>query len=168
METSFRLFEVVEDGHTFSPLSRTHPQTCDCGGYGYLLIEELDTMMDGIFETERKWNNFADSVDKDGGEKILDFLIDKKMKGDNGYCLIERESKFGSDCTLTFKEPIPMVVGGYRSAKGEWVNVVEEISYLKGEITWEWIWYRGKTKAQGIEIYLHITDYGQNTGKVVA
>ena len=52
METSSQLFELVDFGAVLKPLERTHPQSCDCGGYGYMQIDNLDSDMDGIFPTK--------------------------------------------------------------------------------------------------------------------
>ncbi|AII15561.1 hypothetical protein CIG1485E_a0036 (plasmid) [Campylobacter iguaniorum] len=168
METSSQLFELVDFGAALKPLERTHPQSFPCGGYGYMQIDYLESDYDGVFPTKASWAKYAKSVDEDGASYILSKMLggSKKLKGDIGYCQCEREAWYEDTCTMTFKEPIKMVVGGYRSGEGKWIDIIEEVDYLKGEITYEWLWSRGDERASAIEIYLHIKDYGKLDGGV--
>lgn len=152
METSSQLFELVDFGAVLKPLERTHPQSCDCGGYGYMQIDNLDSDMDGIFPTKLSWINYANNVDADGGSYILSKMLggSKKLKGDIGYCQVEREAWYEDICTMTFKEPIKMVVGGYRTGDGKWKHIIEEVDYIKGEVTYEWLWKQGDSRASGL------------------
>lgn len=168
METSSQLFELVDFGAALEPLKRTHPQSCDCGGYGYMQIDYLDKDYDGVFPTQLSWINYANKVDTDGGSYILSKMLggSKKLKGDIGYCQVEREAWYEDICTMTFKEPIKMVVGGYRTGDGKWKHIIEEVDYIKGAVTYEWLWKQGDSRASAIEIYLHIKDYGKLDGGV--
>lgn len=158
VQTSNRLFEIVEDGMVFKPQSGH-------GQYGRLELEFLSSDMDGVFPRQSEWTKFSNKVDNDGGSYLLSYYLrgSKKLKGDIGYCTIERQSLYGDECTLTFKKPIKMSVGGFRNKAGEWEHVVEEIDYLVGDVTYEWFWSRNSKneRAQYIEIYLDIKDFGK-------
>ena len=160
IETSNRLFEIVEDNMVFKPQSGH-------GKHGRLELDMLSSDMDGIFPHSLQWINFSNKVDNDGGSYLLSYYLGgtKKLKGDIGYCFAERQNWYDNVCTLTFKEPIKMVVGGFRNKEGLWEHIIEEIDYLVGEVTYEWFWNR-RTKsdrASSIEIYLDIKDYGRKS-----
>lgn len=125
-------------------------------------IDYLQSDYDGVFPTKSSWTRYTNSVDADGASYILSKMIggSKKLKGDIGYCQVERETCYEDNCTMKFKQPIKMVVGGYRTSDGKWTDIIKEVDYIQGEITYEWLWLRGDTKASAIEIYLHIKDYG--------
>lgn len=163
IETFNRLFDIVDFGMVLKPLEKTHPQNINCGGFGYILIDYLESGYNAIFPTKASWTKYVKSVDKNGAAYILSRLLggSKKLKGDIGYCQIERDAWYEDDCLMNFKFPIKMVVGGYRSKDGQWVDIIEDVDYLKGKITYEWLWGRGDKIASAIEIYLHIEDYGK-------
>lgn len=160
VETTNRLFEIVEDGMVFKPQSGH-------GQHGRLELEFLSSDMDGIFPRQSEWTKFSNKVDNDGGSYLLSYYLGgtKKLKGEIGYCFAERKNWYDDVCTLTFKEPIKMVVGGFRNKEGLWEHIIEEVDYLVGEVTYEWFWNR-RTKsdrASSIEIYLDIKDYGRKS-----
>jgi len=158
-QTSNRLFEIVDDGIVFKPESNRDAK------YGRLEIDNLSSDMDGMFPRQAEWTKFTNKVDNDGGSYILSYYLGgkKNLKGDIGYCMIERQNWYDDVCTLTFKEPIKMVVGGFRNKDGEWEHIIEEVDYLVGEIAYEWFYSkRLRTgRASSIEIYLNIKDYGK-------
>lgn len=157
--TSSKLFEIVEDGYALELAQQISPHGCH-SGFGFLELDRLDSDMDGIFPRKCDWFRFSNAVDKHGSAKLFNYIVGAgKMKGNTGYCTIERESRYGDGATLFFDKPIKMVVGGY-SEKGAWKNIIQEVDFLKGELVWEWWWKRGEKAASSIEVFLRITDYG--------
>lgn len=136
METSHQLFKIVEDGDVFNPIGSVN-QGLEKGKF--MSFEYLDDNMDGIFPRVSDWTRFANRIDNDG---ISEFLIwisknPSRLIADFGYCTVQRESKWDSEATLTFKEPIKVSFG---KVNGE--HIIREVDTIKGEFTYEWGWYR--------------------------
>lgn len=155
--TSHQLFEAIEFNAQLKPMHSNN-------GSMRIEIDYLESEFDGIFPTNSSWSRYVNSIDRDGGAYILSRILGgtKKLKVNNDYMIIEREQWWQDNCTITFKHPIKMVVGGYRSRSGEWLDITEDIDYISGEVTYEWLWKRGDSKANAIEIYLDIRDYGKS------
>jgi len=148
-QTSNFIYDVIED-IILEPKNNT------------LLIEYLSKTDDGIFTAPINWYNFAHKVDKNGGAGVIDYFIGRKKLSGNVYNFtLERDNWYESECTLKFNTPIKMVVGGYRKG-GEWINIIESVDFIKGEISYEWLFGRGERKASSIEIYIEISDFGKN------
>jgi hypothetical protein len=151
-ERSSRLFEIVEDKIVFKPLKHS--------GYDLIEVDVLDNKMDGIFPTQKKWENFAHKIDSDIDE-VAKFFIGTKDSGDMSYCKLVKNNY--NDITLEFKQPIEMVVGGYRK-NDIWIDIVEEVNYIRGEFYLKWTFRINdplkSNIASGLEIYLSIKDYG--------
>lgn len=165
IQTSNRLFEITEEGLVFKPRA-------GYGKHGRLELDCLSSDMDGVFPRQTEWTKFSNKVDSNGGVYLLSYYLGgtKKLKGNIGYCFMERQNWYDDVCTLTFKEPIKMVVGGYRNTEGEWEHIIEEVDYLVGEVSYEWFWNRCSNgdRASSIEIYLDIKDYGKRNENVGA
>jgi len=164
-KTSCQLFEAVDFGMALKLLKKTYPHDCSCDGYGFVLIDYLEKEMDGVFPNKASWTRYSNSVDNDGGAYLLSRMLGgkKKLKADFGDYAIKRDAWYEDTCTISFKKPIKMVVGGYSDANGEWINIVEEVNYLKGQITYEWLWKQGEKIASSIEVFLSIKNYGKTS-----
>lgn len=91
-------------------------------------------------------------MESDGTSAFLDWYCGKKIKSDNGYCVITRKTKYGVDATIEFKSPITIVFGKV----GEEL-VTKQVSKITGEFTHEWFWMKGERRqnryANGFEIF---------------
>ena len=165
LEFSSSLDMIVSEGSGFRPLKTIDSQDLPCDGFGYLSIDYLEKGNVGAFPNKKSWAKYINSVDYYGGSYIITKMIGKKLKGDYGcFCQIERDSIRDEACTFRFNRPIKMVVGGHRSADGTWQEIIEEIDYLRGDVTYEWLFSSNEPKATAIETYLHIKDYGKTGG----
>ncbi len=160
------LFTAVNCGEILAPLKKLF-YICE-SSYGYVIFDSLDSEMDGIFANKASWTRFANRVDKEGAAYILDWYMGKRKKYDMGDFIIKRDSPYDYECTIEFKQSVQMVVGGYRNSNGQWQDIIEEIDFLKGTLTYEWLWREGDERASCIEIYLEIQDYGKSEIKKAA
>jgi len=148
LNTSSSIWEITEGQDVyFEPIEVQNEKS--------LLLEIIQDDEDGTFPSVRSYVNLIKKMDFDGASAFLDWYGAKKLKFDNGYANIIRESKFSNKITLTFKEPIKMIFGYVGDEP-----VVKEIKSIKGNVTWEAFWMGGKRRqneyCNGIEVYLQI------------
>lgn len=150
-ETSNQLFRIVEEQLPFEPIKSVNGQAGK-----YMSFEYLSDDMDGVFTLPLHWINFANRIEKNGIPAYLNW-VSKTLKFDNGYCTIERKSKWDNEATLHFKQPITVVFGRVGTQ-----DITHVVSKIKGEFTYEWSWSkRGRQDkiANNIEIYFDCQEF---------
>jgi hypothetical protein len=156
MKTS-QLFEVVENREI---LKLDNP---DSSVYkGVINLDYLSSDYDGVFPTDDDWTKFINNAYLCGSSYIMDEFFFGKEKLENqlsGY-MVKRETTDSSEMTIVFDDPIEMVVGGYEQGS-EWVDIVENINFIRGEVTYEWLWGENTQRASAIDINMDVISYGK-------
>jgi hypothetical protein len=150
LETTTQLWEVTEEGAILEPTS--------IQGEKSMLFEHFSDDEDGTFPHVMSYCKLVKRMDEDGASAFLDWYMGKKTTYDNGYCTIERLSKFGSDIKLIFKEPIKVIFGYVGDEP-----IIKEVNSIVGDLTWEAYWHRGERRqtkyCNSVDMYLQIKKY---------
>jgi len=146
IETSGRLFEIIEDGAFFEPYSRVN------GMNGmFMEIEHSSDDEDGTYPLIMHYITLVKKMDESGAPAWLNRNAKDKLNIDYDGMKIVRKSQWDSEATLIFKEPITVVFGKV----GEEL-ITHKVSKITGEFTYEWFWTkRGRQDkyANGFNIY---------------
>lgn len=149
LETSFQLFEIVEDGQMFEPLKRVNSISGK-----WMQVERYADDEDGTFPRVSDYIRLINKIEEEGVTALLRRMAGEKnpLKIDIGYCKIVRQSKHDSGATLIFKEPINIVFGKV----GE-DYVTRLANHITGTFEIEWFWMKGIRRqdkyANGFELY---------------
>jgi hypothetical protein len=128
-------------------------------GNNCILFEISQDTDDGTYPTVASYTRDANALDNEGTSHFLNRLTRKKDKTQLDYdgVKIIRDSKWDSEATLEFKEPIDVVIGKI----GEKL-IIEKVKKIRGEFQHDWFWTRNGRQdkiANGYEIWFVINSY---------
>ena len=114
---------------------------------------------DGTYPRLCDYMRDINALERDGASHFLNRLTRKKDKTQLDFegVKIIRDSKWDSEATLEFKEPIEVVIGQI----GEML-IVEKVKRIKGEFDHDYFWTRNGRQdkvANGYEIWFMIEEY---------
>ncbi|CAB4175101.1 hypothetical protein UFOVP972_112 [uncultured Caudovirales phage] len=128
-------------------------------GTNCILFEISQDTDDGTYPTVASYTRDANRLDEEGASHFLNKLTRKKDKTQLDYdgVKIIRDSKWDSEATLEFKEPIDVVLG----FDGDRPMMVK-VKKIRGEFHHEFFWTRNGRQdriANGYEIWFVIGNY---------
>ena len=155
METTFRLYDIVDSNLALMPVSLMHSSHIQ----NAILFEVSDDNEDGTYPRACDYMRVVNKLESDGPASWINRLSRKKnkLKIEFGGVTIIRDKCWQDEAVLEFKEPVKVVFG--------WVGeepIIKEVKKIKGEFTHDWFWTKGGRQdkvANGFEIYFNIHKY---------
>ena len=152
METTHTIWGVLDGEGPLKGIKMDFGNNC-------MLFEVSQDTDDGTYPTVASYTRDANGLDDEGASHFLNRLTRKKNKLEIEYdgVKIIRDSKWDSEATLEFKEPIDVVIGKI----GEKL-IIEKVKKIRGEFQHDWFWTRNGRQdkiANGYEIWFVINSY---------
>jgi hypothetical protein len=152
METTHSIWGLLDGDGPLKGIKMDFGNNC-------ILFEVSQDTDDGTYPTVASYTRDANALDNEGTSHFLNRLTRKKDKTQLDYdgVKIIRDSKWDSEATLEFKEPIDVVIGKI----GEKL-IIEKVKKIRGEFQHDWFWTRNGRQdkiANGYEIWFIISEY---------
>jgi hypothetical protein len=152
METTHSIWGLLDGDGPLKGIKMDFGNNC-------ILFEVSQDTDDGTYPTVASYTRDANGLDNEGASHFLNRLTRKKDKTQLDYdgVKIIRDSKWDSEATLEFKEPIGVVIGKI----GEKL-IIEKVKKIRGEFQHDWFWTRNGRQdkiANGYEIWFVINSY---------
>jgi hypothetical protein len=152
METAHSIWGVLDGDGPLKGIKTSIGNNC-------ILFEISQDTDDGTYPTVASYTRDANALDNEGTSHFLNRLTRKKDKTQLDFegVKIIRDSKWDSEATLEFKEPIDVVLG----FDGDQPMMVK-VKKIKGEFNHEFFWTRNGRQnriANGYEIWFIISEY---------
>jgi hypothetical protein len=152
METTHSIWGLLDGDGPLKGIKMDFGNNC-------ILFEVSQDTDDGTYPTVASYTRDANALDNEGASHFLNKLTRKKDKTQLDYdgVKIIRDSKWDSEATLEFKEPIDVVIGKI----GEKL-IIEKVKKIRGEFQHDWFWTRNGRQdkiANGYEIWFIISEY---------
>ena len=152
METTHSIWGLLDGDGPLKGIKTSIGNNC-------ILFEISQDTDDGTYPTVASYTRDANALDNEGTSHFLNRLTRKKDKTQLDYdgVKIIRDSKWDSEATLEFKEPIDVVIGKI----GEKL-IIEKVKKIRGEFQHDWFWTRNGRQdkiANGYEIWFVINSY---------
>ena len=154
METTHRIWEILDEGVTFEPVDLKSSFIKNA-----MLFEISEDTDDGTFPRVSDYTRFANSLDSEGTSYFINRLSRKKNKLELDFCgvKITRGSQWDCKAILEFPEPIDVIMG-YVGEKA----IVEKVKRIEGEFTHDWFFKKSGRQdkiANGFEIWFEVEKY---------
>jgi hypothetical protein len=154
METTHRIWEILDEGVTFEGADLRHSFIKNA-----MLFDISEDTDDGTFPRVSDYTRFANSLDGDGTSYFLNRLSRKKNKLELDFCgvKITRGSQWDCKAILEFPEPIDVIMG-YVGEKA----IVEKVKRIQGDFTHDWFFRKSGRQdkiANGFEIWFEVEKY---------
>jgi hypothetical protein len=152
METTHSIWGLLDGDGPLKGIKMDFGNNC-------MLFEVSQDTDDGTYPTVASYTRDAHRLDEEGASHFLNKLTRKKDKTQLEYYGVKiiRDSKWDSEATLEFKEPIDVVLG----FDGDQPMMIK-VKKIRGEFHHEFFWTKNGRQdriANGYEIWFVIGNY---------
>lgn len=127
------LWQIVEEQAIFEPITKINQYEHG----SFMCFDTFSDDEDGTFPRVGYYTRLANKIDNEGASAYLNWAGKSKLKFNNGYVKIVRDSKFSDDATILFDQPIKVVIG-YLNDEPQ----IIETNKIIGSFSYEWSWLK--------------------------